>query len=235
MLNGSSRPGGAGSELNRLLARLAPPTDPTDPRTPSDTRPAFVERLGDWLGWTGAIALSEVLAARSAPGVGGQAPAGDAGPADFQRVLSAQQAANAAGPAEPADAVLSPTGFGPCRRHIAARQQAMQDAVGLLRLRLRGALAGQSPAGARLAAIDAVMEHSLAAHERSLLALVPLRLQARFERAAQALQPQGADSGALQAFRATFLDDMACVLQAELAHRLLPAQGLLDALHDKRP
>ena len=69
MLHGSHSPGVAGSELTRLLARLGgtPPTD---------TRPAFAERLGHWLSWTGAISLSKALnagpcepAASRSPGV----------------------------------------------------------------------------------------------------------------------------------------------------------------------
>ena len=60
MLHGSTPPGAAGSELTRLLARLAD-------APPADTRPVFAERLGQWLGWTGAITLSAALNTRPAP------------------------------------------------------------------------------------------------------------------------------------------------------------------------
>jgi hypothetical protein len=213
MLHGSPSPGVAGSELTRLLARLgdAPPTE---------TRPAFTERLGHWLSWTGAVSLSTALNA----GPSEPAPARSLGPgneeADFQRVRAALQASIAAGPRDHAS---SPTDFGPHRRHCLAQQQAMQEAVGALRQRLRDALSRRSPALARLAAIDEVMARSLAAHERSLLGLVPLRLQAHFER----MQRSAGDD---THWPRAFIDDMTHVLQAELAHRLLPAQGLLDTL-----
>lgn len=214
MLHGSPSPGVAGSELTRLLARLAD-------APPAPAGQAFAERLGQWLSWSDAISLSAALTdgppefdrGRSR-GLGGEE-------ADVQRVRATLAASIAAGPREPAS---SPTDFGPHRRHCIAQQQAMQDAIGALRQRLRDALARRSAALARLAAIDAVMDRTLAAHERGLLGLVPLRLQAHFERLQRSA---GEDRRWLEAFR----DDMDRVLRAELAHRLLPAQGLLDTLH----
>ncbi|HEY9067794.1 MAG TPA: DUF3348 family protein [Burkholderiaceae bacterium] len=219
MLHGSPSPGVAGSELTRLLARLAgtPPTR---------VGAAFAERLGHWLSWSDAISLSAALnAGPSEPGPGRSRGLGNE-EADFQRVRAALEASIAAGSREPAS---SPTDFGPHRRHCVAQQQAMQDAVGALRQRLRDALSRRSPALARLAAIDAAMDPTLAAHERSLLGLVPLRLQAHFERLHRAATDDH-DTGWLDAFR----DDMNLVLLAELEHRLLPAQGLLDALRTHR-
>ncbi|WP_326542953.1 DUF3348 family protein [Pseudorhodoferax sp.] len=220
MLHGSPRPGLAGSELTRLLARLAHLAD-----TPPAAAPAaFAERLGHWLNWTGAITLSGVLDTASpvpaGPAATAVAAAGRA-QADVQRVQAALLAAIAAGPDEPAS---SPADFGPHRRHCLALQQAMQDTIGALRQRLRDALLRQSPAQARLAAIDRVLDQALATQERGLLGLVPLRLQAHFERL-QRSAPEGD-----QRWPAVFRADMACLLQAELAHRLLPAQGLLAAL-----
>ena len=217
MLHGSPNPGVAGSELTRLLARLAgaPPTR---------DGPGFAERLGHWLGWSDAIALSAALNAgptESGPGRS-RRPGGEE--ADFRRVRAALEATIAAGPREHAS---SPTDFGPHRRHCIAQQQAMQDAIGTLRQRLRDALSPCSPALARLAAIDAVMDQTLATHERGLLGLVALRLQAHFERLQRGA---GDDSGWLETFR----HDMNLVLRAELDHRLLPAQGLLDALRTHR-
>ena len=215
MLHGSPHPGVAGSELTRLLARFAgaPPTH---------TGLAFAERLGHWLSWSDAISLSAALnagpfeAGRSR-GLGGEA-------ADFQRVRAALEASIAAGTRESAS---SPTDFSPHRRRCIALQQAMHDAVGALRRRLREALSRHSPALARLAAIDAVMDRTFAARERSLLGLVPLRLQTHFERLQRA---GGDDTGWLK----TFHDDMDLVLRAELEHRLLTARGLLDTLHTHR-
>jgi hypothetical protein len=103
------------------------------------------------------------------------------------------------------------------------QQQAMHDAISALRHRLRSALSQRSPALARLASVDAVMDQTLAQHERGLLGLVPLRLQSHFE----TLQRTAA---ADPAWRESFCLDMARLLRAESEHRLLPARGLLDAL-----
>lgn len=204
-------PGGVASELTRLLARWAD-------APPVDKRPAFAERLGHWLSWSDAISLSTAL--NATPTEAAPARARGSEEADFHRVRAALEASIAAGPREPAP---DPIEFGPLRRHCIARQQAMEEAVGALRRRLRDALTRHSAEGARLAAIDAVMDQTLALRERSLLGLVPLRLQAHFERLQRAA---GEDTHWPQ----TFHDDMGRVLRAELAHRLLPAQGLLDAL-----
>jgi hypothetical protein len=214
MLHGSPRPGVAGSELTRLLARIA-----GTPPTRSEL--AFAERLGHWLSWSDAISLSAALNAGPTVTGPGRSRGRGAEEADFVRVRAALEASIAAGIREPAS---SPTDFGPYRRHAIAQQQAMHDAVGALRQRLRDALASRSPGLARLAAIDAVMDQTLAARERGLLGLVTPRLQAHFER----LQRSAGNDGTrwLDVFR----EDMELVLQAELAHRLLPAQGLLDTL-----
>jgi hypothetical protein len=137
-------------------------------------------------------------------------------------VRAALESSIASGPREDAS---SPTDFGPHRRHCLHQQQLMQDAIGALRQRLRRTLSLQSPALARLAAIDAVMDVTLAAQERNLLGLVPVRLQAHFERL------QRSSSGD-PFWLNTFRQDRDRLLRAECDHRLLPAQGLLDALHN---
>lgn len=223
MLHGTPNPGVTGSELNRLLSLLSDGADAPSPRG----RPAFAERLGHWLGWSGAISLS--MALNDAPTAARPGPTRDGGAeeADFQRVRAALSASLAARPHEQA---TSPTDFAPYRLHCRNQQQAMHDTVAALRQRLRQALSRRSPALARLAAIDAVLDQTLAARERSLLGLVPLRLQSRFERLQHAARDAEAD-----AWLPIFLDDMQDLLQAELAHRLLPAQGLLDALRNPCP
>lgn len=218
MLHRSPSPGAAGSELAHLLACMAG-TGHAPSRSP------FAERLGVWLGWPGAIALSAALNAGPAQPASGRWHHQGNAEADFQRVRATLQASIAAGADEPAS---SPTDFGPQRRHCIAQQQAMHDAVAALRQRLRQALARQSAQGARLAGIDAVLEQALATQEQGLLSLVVLRLQAHFER----LQHT---SAAGRPWQEVFRDDRDRVLQAELAHRLLPAQGLLDALRTKEP
>ena len=224
MLHGSPNLGGAGSDLTRLLAHCA------DDR-PVAPQPAFAERLGQWLNWTGAITLATALDAALASPVAAPTPLPAAlarAQADFDSVRGALAAAITGSVPEPA---LSPTDFAPFRRHCLALQQAMQDAIGLLRRRLRATVARQGPALARLAAIDAVLDDTLAAQERSLLGLVPLRLQARFERLPQTAVESTAGATCASTFRA----DIDQLLLAELAHRLQPARGLLDALRTHSP
>ncbi len=225
MQHGTSTPGAAGSELTRLLTLVGT----LRPDGPADLQqPAFADRLGHWLGWTGAISLSAALdAAPTGPTAAVAARPGPPGAeeADFQRVRAGRVAAIAAGPSEPAS---SPTDFGPYRRHCHAQQQAMQQAVGALRQRLRVALSQRSGSGAQLAALDAVLDPALAAHERQLLGLVPLRLQAHFEQLQAAADTH-------PGWRRDFEQDLARVLTAELHHRLLPARGLLDALRQPIP
>lgn len=219
MLHGPAHPGVAGSELTRLLARLAD-------APPADSRPAFAERLGHWLSWTGALSLAAAL--KTSPAVDGPVPGGPATreEADVLRVCAGLDAAIAAGP-RPDE--WSPTDFGPYRRHCLARQSAMQEALAALRQRLRDALTARGAAGARLAALDAVLDRALAEQERGLLGLVPLRLQQHFDRLRHAAGP--ADTAWLPVFH----DDLARVLRAELAHRLLPVRGLLDTLRPTDP
>lgn len=223
MLHGSSPAGIAGSELTRLLAHLAG-------TPPPQAGPDFAERLGDWLSWTGAIALSAALNAEAPSAAVHAAPRLAASPdredgevlsGAFVRLRAGLEASIAAGPRE---GVSGPAEFAPFRRHVLARQQAMQDGVQPLRQRLRLALSRGSDAQARLAAVDAVMDQGLAAQERALLGLVPVRLQLRFEQ----LQQAGAASPT--AWLDSFRKEVAALLRAELAHRLLPAQGLLAAL-----
>lgn len=221
MQHGSSPAGVAGSELTRLLARLAE-------TPPPDSAPAFAECLGRWLGWTDAVSLSTALSADPGRVDAGRA-SGTTGheEADFQRVRAALAASIAKGPDDDAS---SPADFAPHRRHCQAQQQAMHDAIAALRQRLRDALSRRSPAFAKLAAIDAVMDRALSAQERTLLGLVPLRLQSHFDRMARAARDTD-DTRWPDAFR----QDMERVLLAELAHRLMPAQGLLNSLHPLPP
>jgi len=242
MVQVSRRAGFTGSALTRLLARL------TDIDVP-ESRQAFADRLSQWFGWTDAISLSSALN-------GGlqTAPSGARGPASTEegecaRVRSALMNAIAedsaitadkrrghaqAPAAEPDAPVDTKVDFSPYRRHYLARQQAMEAGIGPLRGRLRAKLAARSPAMARLAAVDAVMEQVLGAHEHRLLATVPGLLEKHFERLRQADQERSADEPERRAppggWQDTFRKDMQGVLLAELDIRLQPVEGLLEAL-----
>lgn len=242
-----SAPGFTGSPLVRQLARLTQVEAP-------EPRQAFAERLSQWLGWTNAISLSAALG--TAPTAAASRTTADNGLAEAEatrlRAALVKGLADGAGtaptrgraphrgptpPPAPAADDMPSGDFSPHRRHYHARQQAMDAAVGPLRARLRGALAARSPALARLAAVDAVMEQALAERERGLLSVVPVLLEKRFEQLRQAHAATAGDGSAAPsgAWIAVFRQDMQRLLLAELDHRWQPIDGLLAALRDGPP
>lgn len=247
MVQAPQRTALSGPTLIRLLARLAD-ADVSEPRQ------SLADRLGQWLGWTDAIALSTALNAQPPASL---APAG-AGARAFGRedatlcasvrsALTKAIAREGAPPADarravraPAPAVAADTlaDFADFRQRYLSLQQTMETDIGQLRARLRVLLAAQTPAHARLAAVDAIMERSLGARERSLLACVPALLGAYFARLRAAEQQALADaeaSGDIAAvtpgtWLAVFRKEMQSVLLAELEVRFQPVEGLLAAL-----
>jgi hypothetical protein len=230
----------SGPTLVRLLAQLAGTDVAQSPQSLPD-------RLSQWLGWTDAIALSSALNGAPPTVAGGARTFGrdDANHcASVRSALTrtithepapARRDARNAVHAEPADEQADYAEF---RQRYLSIQQAMETDIGQLRARLRVMLAAKTPALARLAAVDAIMERSLGARERSLLAAVPALLGARFERlraAAQAaLAAAQADgesaASAPHAWLAGFRKEMQSVLLAELEVRFQPVEGLLAAL-----
>lgn len=203
----SRRTGFTGSALIRLLAQL------TDIDVP-ESKQGFADRLSRWFGWTDAISLSAALDGSPAAARSGTRASASAEEGECARVRTASVNAIAA------DSVAA-TDFRSYRRRYVARQQALEASIGPLRGRLRARLAARSPAMARLAGVDAVMEQVLGAHEQRLLATVPVLLEKHFERLRQADGPGWPD---------VFCKDMQGVLFAELDIRLQPVEGLLDAL-----
>ena len=166
------------------------------------------ERLGQWMDWTDAIALSGALsrASHGAPAGAPPSPAAqrraEAAVAAAGRVRAELAAALGAGRAEADDA--SPAER---RRRHQALQRTLETRLAPLRAELRTALAALSPALAQLAALDAVLERALAARERHLLGTVP---------------------GWLERHDATTRHT---ALLAELDTRMQPIEGLLQTLH----
>ncbi len=224
--------------LVRLLAELTgePATGP---------KQSFAERLGLWLDLNDAIALSGALAAAApAPGTAAGASGAAGLREDFARVRAAlaesigADGVAGAGPARirwpaPAAGATAETAadFTPYRRYYAAHQREMESAIGLLRSRARQALAACSPALARLAGLDAVLEKALGERERSLLAGVPQLLERRGRALCQAALAAGEPASWLPAFRR----DLQAVLFAELEVRLLPVAGLVEAAAGQPP
>ncbi|PVX86597.1 DUF3348 domain-containing protein [Paraburkholderia unamae] len=251
----------SGPTLVRLLAGLGGAEVP-------ESRLSIADQLSQWLGWTDAIALSTALSAQPPAARAAAAPPGaSAEQSQSERVRAAltkaitgdgasarrdgrrAPIAHAAAAQAPAD--VEPD-FADFRQRYLALQQAMETDIGALRIRLRAALAARTPALARLATVDAVMEQALGARERSLLAGVPALLGAHFARlraaaTAQAAQAAGAAEGAERAeataenaapsaphtWLPSFRKDMQSVLLAELEIRFQPVEGLLAALRTR--
>lgn len=218
-----------GSALVRLLSRLSD----TDVREP---RQATADRLSQWFGWTDAISLSAALDGTVAAAAPSRARASAS--AEERECVRARAALAKAVAEDGAVASAATADFTPFRRRHLTLQQAMEAGIGPLRGRLRALLAASSPAMARLAAVDVVMEQVLAAREHSLLAAVPALLEKHFKRLRQASpgttgEPEGeAEAGEwLQVFR----KDMKNVLLAELDFRFQPIEGLLEALRMRPP
>lgn len=191
-------------------------------------------RLGGWLGWADAIALSQVLAAPAAAtsNAAARREALDWAAAALERVqadllagfddaLLARDAAEAAPENLPLADLLAPF-----RLHHTQQQRAMAARVASLRERLRPRLAEISSALARTAQLDAVLDRALAAQERPLFAGLPTLLAKRAE-SHHATDPRG--------WRARFWSDLQRALRAELDLRLQPVLGLIEALHDDEP
>jgi len=239
------------SKLIRLLAGLAVTDTGHAPQ-------ALAERLGPWLDWTDAIALSTVLNAPLAPPAARRSdgPRPHAAAAEAcrrvrtdlaQAMAKAGQALTAqAGPKPAAAATVAPRAetadFLPYRQHCLAQQRAMDRRIGPLREQVRALAAGHSPRLGQLAALDAVMDQALAARERHVLSSVPQLLEKHFHRLHQAhlahqamvseRQQAGACNPGIQpaGWMDNFLNDMHAVLLAELDSRLQPVEGLIAAL-----
>jgi len=235
MVQAPQRTALSGPTLVRLLARVAQ-AEVAEPRR------SLSDRLSDWLGWTDAITLSSAL--NAAPVASGPARAADGdAQAAYERVRASLTRAIAATTRVPspraradAHAAEPPPDYADWRQRYQSLQQTMDSDVGDLRQRLRVMLAATTPAMAKLATVDAVMERALGERERSLLASVPTLLGAHFGRLRDAAQqtnagdPAGPAAGA---WLSAFADDMRSVLLAELDVRFQPVDGLFAALRTR--
>lgn len=215
---------GGGSALLRLLAQLGA----VETKAPKQ---AFAERLGQWLGWTDAIALSGALNTAPAPTPGARGAGAHPLHDELERLRSTlTHGINtdrdlSVPKARARQPVIEPE-FPHYRRRYLHRQQAIEMSIGALRGHLRSTLAAQSAPMAKLAAVDAVMEQVLGAQERRLLAGVPALLERHFEQLRLAAPAAWLD---------TFCQDLRGVLLAELDLRMQPLEGLLAALRSSSP
>lgn len=216
----------SGPRLVRQLAGLAG-TAADAPGQPMS------QLLSHWLEWKHAVALARVL---DAPAAGATADAPPAPVSDAAAELAATRTALAQSVARDRAFAAAPDGPRPPfewtyfqQRHLAL-QHLLDSGTTRLRDSLRQHLAARSPALARLAAIDAVMEQALARPTRTLLARATPVLEHRFH----ALQPPAdatpTPSPEAPAWLDSFRHDLRELLLAELDIRLQPAEGLLAAL-----
>lgn len=203
--------------LTALLEQMALIQAP--PRAPS-----VIEGLGRWLGWAEAGPLFEAL--NTAVPVAAALSADDltAAEQDLTQVRQWLERAVAAEPQVRRGA--PPPDLAECRQRYAALQHSMAQALSALRQRLRERLAAAGGDAARLAAVDALLARVVEARESLILAALPALLERRAEQRRQT-DPEQALSG-LHA-------DMRALLQAELAQRLQPLLGLLEALKARAP
>lgn len=189
-------------------------------------------RLGEWIDWTQAVALSRALDAPSAEPAENTAEDVDRLAEECAQVRASLVADIERGPA-PAPASA---GFAPFQQHLQAMQRAMPGATGRLRGDLREILAAGSAGQARLAEVDAAMEAVLSPREAGLLASLPAVLGARFERLQQPATAGGEDAPAPSAedrepaWFPLFRRELRDLLLAELDLRFQPVEGLLAAL-----
>lgn len=233
----------ARSTLTRLLSDLAQVDLPEPPLTVS-------QRLGPWLEWTDAIALSTALqapvsAARVSPGLAAKAARAAADElarvrSTLSRAITSDETlrspvlrAEPAGATDPSVEAAAAPDFTPYRLSCGQHQRAMTAAIGPLRQRVRAALGAASPALAQLAAMDAVLDEALAQRERHALGRVPALLERHARQLGQPGQVQldwvSADAGAapdVAGLGAT----VQRVLLAELDIRLKPIEGMMEAL-----
>ncbi|RLA36000.1 MAG: hypothetical protein DRQ64_10415 [Gammaproteobacteria bacterium] len=132
----------------------------------------------------------------------------------------------------PAD---SGSGYPPYGKFYAAHQRDMEFKISQLRLQVRDVAEGASAELAQLAALDEVLADTLAVHSRKMFARVPGFLEKRFDQLLNSYQRAHADPQAGGSTWPELLEGFGCeireLLLAEVEARLLPTQGLIEALN----
>lgn len=218
------------SALARQLARW-------QPQAANTPRQDVAERLGQWLTVAEAIQLHAALGKVGETGAGAVRPG--ASPAltalhaelaqELQRVRGVlTRSIGARDRSHQPDPNDLDTEFAFFHQHLNEQQHRMELSVDALRGHVRQRLAQVSPALARLAALDEVMDSLFGGREQRLLTSLLPHLRARFSALRQAARSadQPDDLRWLQTFAAEFEQ----ALLAELDLRLQPVTGLIEAL-----
>jgi hypothetical protein len=138
------------------------------------------------------------------------------------------------GPEASADAA---SGYEPYGRFYAAHQREMGGKIQRLRAQVREAVRGGSAELAQLVVLDEALGDTLTLHSRKFFAAIPRLLARRYahllnEYTVACDNPQN-NSGSWSELLELFCQDMQSVLLAEVEARLLPTQGLIEALHSE--
>ncbi|MBC7499475.1 MAG: DUF3348 domain-containing protein [Herminiimonas sp.] len=240
------------SKLIRCLADLAMVD-------PGEAGNAFAEKLGSWVHFADAIALSGVHDGmpRGSPDLWPTvAVAGLAARVEFDRtqtgLIDAIVKSCLPNAGKPDMKLRMPTSEAPIdrgayvayRRFYETHQRDMELTIASLRVKVRNALGRSSRDLKQLADLDAAFEKILRERESKLLAKVPVLLGKRFEKLYSAHQQKLADAqqtddpaGWTQAggWLARFCNDMQVLLLAELELRLQPTMGLVEAFTQETP
>jgi hypothetical protein len=184
---------------------------------------AFAEKLGEWLSLPDAIALRAVLTATPPARLAGTASGGLC-----DELARTQAALVKSIRSSPAPAELA-SHFDAARRTYVAHQREMELAIRALRANARAVLAKTSPALARLAALDGVLDGVLSERESKLLANMPALLDKRFQQLRQTHPQPDPSAPGHATWPERFWQELQTVLLAELDIRLQPALGLIEA------
>lgn len=203
-------------------------------------REQFAQRLGSLIDLSSSVTLAETL------GGLGRAPfeplPGEPGRAreDFLRVHAAMVGAALRSlnpesgptrikwPQRDEDDTPPAPAFG---KFYAANQREMEARVRGLQERVRDMIAGASAPLARLAALDEVLGDALLAHSRRVFAGIPGLVEERAKELLGSGDGAGSEDGEAQ-----LKADVQGLLLAEIEARLMPVQGLVEALdeHDQQ-
>jgi hypothetical protein len=234
------------SQLIRYLAEL-------DLLQGAEPASDFADKLGQWMHFTDAIALSSVLDSGMAKMPAQPPVLLDATnrrlTAEFEkiRVFMANSITKSCALTGSNTHIKLPLvdleiSYAPYRQFYDAHQRDMELSVEPLRVNLRAALAKASPRLRKLAELDVVMEKFLREREARRLARVPLLLQKHFDALYAAHQQQIAASGQPDTpaawtrpggWLARFCQTLQTLLLAEAELRLEPSAGLLEAINQK--
>jgi hypothetical protein len=214
------------SPLVRLLSQWTPAREPASP-------PELAEGLARWVSAFDAIGLQAAHRGIRAmdPGAAGTPVDAAALARDIAQVRAALAQA-----IEQDAALPNETSYTPYKRRHLELQRQMDQAIGALRERARRALSRGAPRLRQLAALDAALETVLSRREQAILPTAVALLERRFQEHRKAQPKEREDApddfmawrrpgGWLHAFEAEWRR----VLMAELALRLEPVAGLVEA------